>query len=207
MRRLPPRLLALSPGDLAPADVERFLVRAARAIAAGLSGVLLREPALSDRVVLELALALRARLGPGGWLAVHDRVHLAVAAGADAVQLGFRSLTPADARAVLPEHVAIGFSAHADDPIEPWCASDFLLLGPVFDTPSKAGVKAPLGLDGLAREVARAPRPVWALGGITAERARAVIDAGATGVAVRGALLGGDNPVMAVQSFLATLSL
>lgn len=188
--RLPPRVFALTPGELEPAHTARFLVHAARAIAAGLSAILLREPALSDRATLELARALRLRLGPHGYLAVHDRVHLAAAAGADAVQLGFRSLTPADARRVLAPGIAVGFSAHAGDALAAWEASDFLLLGPVFDTPSKRGLKEPLGLAEFERECGRAPRPVWALGGITAANAAEVLARGARGVAVRGALFG-----------------
>lgn len=208
--RLPPRLLALSPGDLSPAHTARFLVEAARAIAAGLDAIVLREPELSDRATLELARELRLRLGPRGYLVLHDRVHLAEASGADAVQLGFRSLAPADARSVLAPGIAIGFSAHAGDALEPWAASDFLLLGPVFDTPSKRGLKEPFGVAGFARECARAPRPVWALGGITAANAREVLACGARGVAVRGAILGtsvgsAGDPAAAVRAFAARL--
>ena len=226
MRRLPPRLLALTPGTVGPAHVERFAHAAARAIAAGLEGVLLREPELSDKAVLELAHALRARLDEGvsaasapadvqrddgarserrGWLAVHDRVHLARAARADAIHLGFRSLAPADARSVLPEDVALGFSAHAGDDAAAWAACDYLLLGPVHDTPSKRGVKEPLGLDGFARELARAPRPVWALGGITAANAGEALARGARGVAVRAAVFGAGEPALAVRALLAAL--
>lgn len=204
--RLPPRVLALTPGELGPAHTDRFLVAAARAISAGLDGLVLREPALSDRATLGLARALRERLGPRGYLSVHDRVHLAAAAGADAVQLGFRSLAPADARLVLAPGIAIGFSAHAGDARELWEASDFLLLGPVFDTPSKRGVKEPLGVAGLARECARAPCPVWALGGVTAANARELLACGARGVAVRGAVFGASaagahDPEAAVRAF------
>jgi hypothetical protein len=70
------------------------------------------------------------------------------------VQLGFRSLPPADARAQLAPTIAIGFSAHAGDELALWQASDYLLLGPVFDTPSKRATIEPLGLEGLAREIA-----------------------------------------------------
>lgn len=188
--RLPPRVLALTPGDLAPAHTARFLVTAARAIAAGLDALVLREPGLSDRATLELARALRLRLGERGYLVLHDRVHLAEAAGADAVQLGFRSLAPAEARRVLTPGIAIGFSAHAGDALGAWEASDFLLLGPVFETPSKRGLKEPLGLAEFARECSRSPRPVWALGGITAANAAEVLARGARGVAVRRALFG-----------------
>src|SRR5207247_2282344 len=89
IRRLPPRLVALTPGDLAPehpdgrARFEPFLARARAAIAAGLQGILLREPDLSDRETLELGRALREAIPSGGWLGLHDRVHLAGACEAD----------------------------------------------------------------------------------------------------------------------------
>lgn len=212
MKRLPSRLVALTPGTLEPAHVERFLHSASRAIAAGLDSVLVREPGLSDRAVLELALALRARLDaretPGldarekAWLGLHDRAHLAHAARADGVHLGFRSLPPSEARRVVGAEVALGFSAHAGDELEPWAASDYLVLGPVFDTSSKRGWKEPLGLAGFARELARAPVPVWALGGIRAQNAREVLALGARGVAVRGALLEAADPEAAARALL-----
>lgn len=216
MIRLPPRLVALTPGTLGAAHVARFANDAARAIAAGLEGVLLREPELSDKAVLELAHALRARLDPPhargaepaprrGWLAVHDRAHLVRAAGADAVHLGFRSLPPVEARRVVAEDVTLGFSAHAGDDVATWTACDYLVLGPVFDTPSKRGLKAPLGLDGFARELARAPRPVWALGGITAANAGELLALGARGVAVRAAVFGAADPARATSALFAAL--
>ncbi|MEO6709107.1 MAG: thiamine phosphate synthase, partial [Planctomycetota bacterium] len=78
MARLPPRLVALSPGDLASATARDFLARAAAAIEAGLPGLILREPGLSDREFHSLAqgLAVQAKRA-GAWFCVHDRVHAA----------------------------------------------------------------------------------------------------------------------------------
>jgi len=206
---LPPPLVALSPGDLArrgAAGERTFLDATARAVRAGLRGILLREPALQDRPLLELARRLRDALPEDGWTAVHDRVHLAAACGAQAVHLGFRSLTPARVRRLLPDGIAIGFSAHAGD--EPGLAegSDYLFFGPVLETPSKRGWKEPVGLERLAREVRRSPVPVWAIGGIGPEHVRACLDAGCAGVAVRsGALLAAD-PAAACAELLSALA-
>lgn len=194
-RALPARLLALTPGELVDgAERERreLLARVELACDAGLQSILLREPKLSDRATLELARELRRRLGARGWLGLHDRVHLSEAAGADAVHLGFRSLAPAAAREILPESIAIGFSAHADDEPRVREACDYLLLGPVFDTPSKRGLKAPLGLDGWKRELALTRTPAWAIGGVDASNAGSLLDAGAAGVALVRAILGGS---------------
>ena len=208
----PPPLIALSPGDLTPAGVPEFLARARRAVGAGLSGVLLREPALSDRALLDLGRALAALLSGrdgdrGGWLALHDRLHLAAAAGASALHVGFRSLAPAVAREHLERSIALGVSAHeGDDPraLEP---ADYLLLGPVLDTPSKRGLKRPLGFEALAREAARLARPAWAIGGLLPEHAARALAAGCRGVAVRAAVFGAPDPARAVAAFARELPL
>src|SRR5690606_23941120 len=83
-------LVALSPGDLpgAEVDMRSFLARVEAAVEGGLRALVLREPLLTDRALLELARRVRALLGSTGWLCVHDRVHVARAAEADAAHLG-----------------------------------------------------------------------------------------------------------------------
>lgn len=182
--RLPPRLVALSPGDLAERGTRRFLEDLRKAVAAGVRGVLVREPPMLDGALLDLARSVRSILPPDGWLGVHDRVHLAGACGAQAVHLGFRSLSPAEARSVLADEIAIGFSAHEGDERERWHGADYLFFGPVLDTPSKRGLKSPVGFDGLAAAVEQSPVPVWAIGGLKPEHVRACLDAGCAGLAV-----------------------
>ena len=141
---------------------------------------------------------------------MHDRLHLAVDALFDGVQLGFRSLDPATARRALVRvrdggsasegsGPAIGFSAHADDTPEARLGADFLLLGPVLPTPSHPDPcgpdhRLPLGREGLVRELARCDLPIWALGGLTPATAPSVAGLGIRGLAVRGAILGCEDP-------------
>ena len=206
-RRLPPRLLALTPGDLGPPAIAPFLERLRRAIEGGLRGVLVREPALSEREFERLARSVRDALAPcGGWLGIHDRAHFALALGADALHVGFRSLPPAAARDLLGPGPSLGLSAHAGDDPHAWLAADYLFFGPVFETPSKQGWRGPVGLAGLADAVGSSAVPVWAIGGITPERAREVLAAGARGVAVRAALLGAGDPREAALRFEASLA-
>lgn len=215
-RGRPPALVALSPGDLARSPggavrstgdhlAARDLVRVVDAcVRAGLRGFLLREPALSDRETLELARALRDVIGDG-WLAVHDRVHLAAACRADAVHVGFRSLRPEAARALVDPGVGVGFSAHAtDDPIL-WAACDYVFFGPVFDTPSKRGLVDPVGFEGLARAVRSTSVGVWGLGGLVPEHVPGVVDAGAGGLAVLGGITRSADPASACGRYLAAL--
>jgi len=188
-RRLPGRILALTPGDLAPDGIAGFVRKAREAAAAGLDSILVREPALDDGATLGLALELRDVLGNRGWIGIHDRVHLADAARANAVHLGFRSLPIREARAICADTIAIGFSAHAHDAPNARNGADYLLFGPVFPTPSKAGLVEPVGVEGLLRAVRSTPIPIWALGGIVPENAGPTVLTGCRGIAVRNAWL------------------
>src|SRR5436190_10634937 len=132
--RLPPPVLAFTPGDVTERDCARLVQVVRDCIGAALRGVVLREPLLGDRAALETAVSLR-RLLTDGWLCIHDRVHIASAAGADAVHLGWRSLAPTVARGVLAPGIAIGFSAHEGDDEQAFEACDYLVFGPVRDTP------------------------------------------------------------------------
>lgn len=203
----PPRLIALSPGTLSPARVDAFADAAARAVAAGLRGVLLREPGLEDGAVLALARRLAALLRPAtGWLAVHDRVHLAAAAGAQAAHVGFRSLPLAEARIVLGEDLALGFSSHAGDEPAAWRGADYLFFGPVFDTPSKRGVVEPTGTAPLRGRVAATELPVIAIGGLVPEHAGEVLATGAAGMAVLGGVFGASDPAVATRAYLVAIA-
>ncbi len=205
--RLPPRIVALSPGTLTERSAERFPGRVAAALEGGLLGVLLREPELADRPLLELARALarlRAR-HPGAWLGVHDRGHLALLAGADGLHLGWRSLPPER----IPEAwrvLAVGLSAHAGDAPERWRGADYIFYGPVRATPSKAGLLEPTGMDGLANACARAAVPLLALGGISAADIPEALASGAYGVATLGGILGAADPREAARGFTRALA-
>ncbi|MFN0245119.1 MAG: thiamine phosphate synthase [Planctomycetota bacterium] len=204
-RALPPQLFALTPGDVRASQLAAFEGKLRDALRAGLRGVLLREPELSDRDTLALAERLRRALGPDGYLALHDRVHLAHAAGVRAVHLGFRSLAPPVARALLPHNIAIGWSAHVHDDVTAIVDVDYAFFGPVLATPSKRGIVEPTGFDALRRACERSSVPLWAIGGITPEHARAAVDCGARGIAARAGVLGSQDPAHAVEAYLAAL--
>lgn len=197
-----PRLCAISPGDLRDEDAQGFLASAAAAAGAGLPGLLWREPALSDRVYLDMACRLRDLLA-GRFLCIHDRPHLAAGARADAVQLSFRGLPAADVRAMLPRSVLVGSSAHDGDDPARHSGADYLLLGPVRDTPSKRGWKSPIGFDGLAREASRSGKPCLAVGGLQPVDAGAAFAAGAVGIAVSAGVFGGGDAGLRVREYLA----
>jgi thiamine-phosphate pyrophosphorylase len=116
---------------------------------------------------------------------VNDRLDVALAAGAGGVHLGGQSMPVSTVRQVAPRPFVIGVSCHSlGEAIAAESAgADYLLLGPVFETPSKLKYGPPLGLDELRRVNAQIRIPVLALGGITVERVRPCLEAGAAGIA------------------------
>ncbi|HIF39669.1 MAG TPA: thiamine phosphate synthase [Planctomycetes bacterium] len=208
---LPPRLLALSPGDLMlgegwVARKAELLERVRAAWRGGLRGVLLREPELPDGAFSELAVDLVAILDEG-WVGLHDRPHLVRAVGAQGVHLGFRSVSAQAARQCVGGDTAVGVSTHAGDSPTSWEGADYLFHGPVFPPLSKSVHLDPVGPGGLQEFVDTAGVPVWGLGGLTPERASVVIDAGAVGVACLGGLLSDADPERASALFAEGVAL
>ena len=119
-------------------------------------------------------------------LILNDRADLAVLAAWDGVHVGQGDLSPEDARRVVGEVSWVGVSTHTDEQVraaELSCA-DYVAIGPVFATGTKADAEAVVGLEGVRQVRALTDRPLVAIGGITRENARSVVDAGADSVAV-----------------------
>jgi thiamine-phosphate pyrophosphorylase len=178
-------------------------------LAAGLPAVQVREKDLPAADLADLCRRLR---GPtrerGALLIVNDRVDVALAVGADGVQRTTTSL-PIDAiRAIAGARLAIGASVHSlEDAVEAEArGADWIVFGPIYDTPSKRPYGAPQGLDALAKVAGRLRVPVIAIGGVTAARVGAVRAAGAFGVAAIAAILDQASPADAVRRFLDALA-
>ena len=178
-------------------------------LAAGLPAVQVREKDLGAGELAVLCRGLRAlTLAHDALLIVNDRVDVALATGADAVQRTGASLSIDDMRAVAGARVRIGASVHSlDDAVEAEAkGADWAVFGPVYDTPSKRPHGAPQGLDALAKVTGRVRLPVIAIGGITPARVREVRAAGARGVAAIAAILDTPSPGDAVRRFLEALA-
>ena len=132
---------------------------------------------------------------------VNDRLDVALAAGAEGVQLGAGGLGVAAARALGPAWW-IGRSVHdlAEAEAALAVAADYLVVGPVFATATHPG-RAPLGVAEFAR-IAAVGLPTIAIGGVTPVRARELRDAGAYGVAAIRALWDAKAPADAVRELL-----
>jgi thiamine-phosphate pyrophosphorylase len=143
----------------------------------------------------------------GGVLVVNDRPDVAVLAGADGVHLGQEDLSPRDARRALAAGALVGLSTHDDLQVEAAAGEpvDYVAIGPVFPTGTKADARPAVGLEGVRSARARTRLPLVAIGGITAENGRAVIDAGADGIAVLSALLADGDVEAAVRRLRAAV--
>ena len=206
LQRRPPKLFLVTDDEVvARSD---FIERAETVLAeaGGACALQLRARQLGALRFLELAdrLGAAARAGGSGFW-VNDRVDVALAVRSDGVQLGRASMSTEAARRMLGRAVWIGRSIH--DPVEARRAvadgADLLVLGSIYATQSHPGAE-PLGLAAL-RQAAAAGRPIVAIGGITRERVREIISAGAWGVAVRGGVWDAADPASAVGSYLAAL--
>jgi thiamine-phosphate pyrophosphorylase len=160
-----------------------FLQVAARA---RLDLLQIREKDLDGRVLASLtSAALDAATGSDLRIVVNDRLDVAMAVGAAGVHLGTRSLPVAVARKIAPPGFLIGASCHSLAEAEQAQAggADYILLGPIFETPSKMAFGPPLGLATLQAVATRVKLPVVALGGITVPRIQHCLEAGAAGIA------------------------
>jgi hydroxymethylpyrimidine kinase/phosphomethylpyrimidine kinase/thiamine-phosphate diphosphorylase len=147
--------------------------------------------------------ALAAARPRGVRVLVNDRVDVAAEAGADGVHLGRHDLTPEVARRILGEGAVVGGTANSLEEAVAWRGRpvDYLGVGPVFGTETKADPAPPLGLPGLAAVVrAVHPLPVIAIGNVTPERVGEILAAGAHGVAVSGAVARAADPRAAVRA-------
>jgi thiamine-phosphate pyrophosphorylase len=143
---------------------------------------------------------------------VNDRVDIARLAGADGVHLGQDDLEPAAARRIIGGEAVIGCSTHSLDQVRAACSLpiDYIAVGPVFGTATKDTGYGAVGI-----ELVTAARrmmseigidlPIIAIGGITLDRAPAVIRAGASSVAVISDLLSTGNAASRVRDYLTAL--
>jgi len=175
------------------------------ALSAGVRAVQLREKDLSSGELYELALRLRqvtSRMGAK--LLVNDRADVARAVKADGVHVPRSGLPVRVMRELVGEDMLIGVSTHSLGEAREAEAegADFLTLGPIFATPSKARYGPPIGLAPLEQASRGVGIPIFAIGGIDAERVREVLRRGAFGVAVISAVLAAEDVGAAARRLL-----
>ncbi|HEX5724986.1 MAG TPA: thiamine phosphate synthase [Longimicrobiaceae bacterium] len=183
------------------------VVRAA--LRGGAPAVQLRVKEGSARELVELAGALRAETrAAGALLFVNDRVDVALAAGADGAHVGENDLPVAAARRLSPPGFLLGVSAATPEAARraERDGADYVGVGPVYATASKADAGEAVGVERVAAVAAAVRIPVVGIGGITVASAGEVARAGAAGVAVISAVMRADDPEAAARALLAAVS-
>lgn len=204
-RRLP-RLFWVSDDD--SVGQPDFVARAEKAVrVCGSScAVQLRAHGMPARQLWRLAERLKAvtdAAGAGLW--INDRVDVALALRADGIQLGVRSMRPRAARGILGRACWIGCSVHSASEVAESvrAGADMVVLGHMYPTSSHQD-RAPLGPEAL-RRAASEGRPIVAIGGITDDRVKEVMEAGAWGVAVRSGIWKAGDVGAAARRYLSQL--
>jgi thiamine-phosphate pyrophosphorylase len=171
----------------------------------------IRAKTLSGQAFLDVAASV-VELGRacGALVVVNDRADIARLAGAGGVHVGQDDLTPLQVRAVAGADTVVGLSTHTLEQVHAAVRApvDYLAIGPLYSTSTKATGYEAVGLGGLrqASLTASAARlPVVAIGGITLERAPQLIEGGAAAVAVIGDLLATGDPRARVRAYVAQL--
>ena len=173
--------------------------------AAGCTLLQYRNKSGNARRMLDEARELRARLGATVKLIMNDRADLCLAAGFDGLHVGQDDLSPESARSIIGGNRWLGVSTHNPEQLAEAgkTSADYLAIGPIFATASKANPDPVVGLEGIRRARELTPKPLVAIGGITRANARSVIEAGADTVAVISDLL--PDPRKSAEEFLKIL--
>jgi thiamine-phosphate pyrophosphorylase len=198
-----PRLYAII--DPAQGGGRSSAEMAAALLAAGVRLIQLRDKHASSGELYESAQRVAECVRKvGGIFIVNDRADVARAVDADGVHVGQEDLPVESARALVGPGKLVGYSTHVLEQVREAedSTADYIAFGPIFPTVSKQNPDAVVGLGGL-REARKATRkPLVAIGGITLENARAVIEAGADSVAVIRGLVGAPDITLRAGEFL-----
>ncbi len=180
-----PRLYAILDRSRFP-DTEALCLAASELIAGGVTVLQYRNKTDGPRRMLDQARELKRRLDSSARLIMNDRADLCLASGFDGVHLGQDDLSPEGARKVIGKELWLGVSTHNPEQLAAAdkTTADYLAIGPVFSTRSKANPDPVIGLEGVRRARGLTRKPLVAIGGITRENCRLVMEAGADAVAV-----------------------
>ena len=212
MTNIIPRIYPILDDSFLPKDGRPgFLDRLGRSLAeAGVTLLEYRNKPGTDAEVLEDARVLRVAMPAGQVrLVMDDRVDVALAAGFDGVHVDAGDLAVPDARRLLGAGRIVGTSAGDEAQLIAGLASpvDYVAFGPVFRTTTKQTSLAPMGIEGVRqfRSVAGVDAVLVAAAGITLETAAAVLQNGASAVAVAAAIFQKDDPAAEFRRWIAAL--
>jgi len=180
-----------------------------QAVDAGIRLVQIREKDLDTQPLIDLVQNLMPLIKQHqGTVLLNDRIDLAMALDADGVHLRSDSLPLPLARRLLGHEKLIGISTHSVEEARKaeGDGADFIVLGPIFETPSKRMYGPPLGLHTLEAACRTSRLPIFAIGGLNPTHVPSVLASGAYGVAVISAILQAPSIVQSTNEFLSQLS-
>jgi len=190
------RLIAIT--DDARDGVDGLVRRAVAAVRGGATMIQLRLKNIDPRDLIVVARALVAAVPVP--VVVNDRADIALAAGAAGVHVGTDDLPASALRRVVPAGFIIGASVGSDAEVVDSAGADYVGIGPIFATASKADAGDAIGIAEFTRLARLTALPAVGIGGIDASNHRQVLDAGAAGVAVIRAIFAAQNPEHAARS-------
>lgn len=176
------------------------------AISAGIKTIQLREKLLSKKDIHKEALTIRSlTLRYGVTFIVNDHIDIALAVDADGVHLGQDDMPLKEARKIVGRRMIIGVSTHSiKQALDAEAGgADYIGLGPIFKTATKDAGK-PKGIALLKKISEQINIPIAAIGGITHDNAREVLNSGTDAIAVASGILSGDIKKN-VKRFLSVL--
>jgi len=191
-----------------PANGRTHADVARAALAGGATIIQLRDKTASTRQLLEIAQSIRQLTRQAKALfIVNDRLDVALAAEADGVHVGQDDLPVEIARKIAGGNFIIGASATSLEEAHRAAAAgaDYLGIGTIFPTGSKSDVGPALGLELLGQIKQATNLPVIAIGGITADNAPSVLEAGADGLAVISAISSAPDMVAATRNLVTLI--
>ncbi len=186
-----------------------MLTVASAALDGGATVIQLRDKTASTHVLVEEGLALRELTRQrGALLIVNDRIDVALAVDADGAHVGQDDMPAELARKLLGPDRILGVSAGNLQEATAAVASgaDYLGVGPIYATRGKADAGDPIGLSLLKELAARYVIPLVAIGGINANNAGAVVQAGAAGIAVITAVVNAEDITAATKALAVAIA-
>jgi thiamine-phosphate pyrophosphorylase len=172
----------------------------------GVDWIQIREKDLSGRELAALTAEALRRVPRSCRILVNDRLDVALACGAGGAHLGESSLPVAEAKRLAREKVSgadflVGASVHSLESAQAatQAGADYLIFGPVYETPSKLALGLPQGVERLGAICRGVSIPVLAIGGVTRQNAQDCVQAGASGIAAIRLLQGAENAEQLVR--------
>jgi len=208
MRTLSSRLLVVT--DRHQTNGRPLVPLLQRVVNAAAPAIQLRERDLSARELVTLAHEVQAlTTSRGAQLLLNDRIDVALAFEGVGVHLRSNSLPVTVARQIVGTQRLVGISAHSVEEVVQGASqgADYIVLGPIYETPSKQIYGPPLGIHTLEKACGLIRIPIFGIGGVTAARAREMRRAGAFGVAVITAILGAKDVESATRELVDAVTL